>query len=259
MIKFSEMYFKRQEELVPHCQFGKDISDEDSAYPAIEKLLKLWDDYKLYKKNDVHLFSKYYVVNKKKKDNSNIQENIRQKVRDLNRIHKDNRYFFNLSQNLISNNENKHKYNNFDVSVVEFESVSVATFFKTNELLFHINLPKCKELSILKNTFRFLKESKEKLSETDKKNKSFEHHSELINQSNDFLNCAIFKVYDNPFGMRVDQIVDMTSQRCCKTADPEKIAVELNDEELIKELADLYIMLGLNYNTKWVNIKKNQE
>lgn len=258
-MKFENIYFEKSNERLTLQQESDILREEQESYYLNEKNMEEWYNYKLYQKNDVHLFSKYYVVNKKKRDNSNIQENVRQKVRELNRIHRNNKYFFGISQDLINNNENKHKYNNFDISVIEFECIRVSDIFNNNWKLSKTNLPNRIKREIMVNTVNFIRSNKNEFEETDRNNKNFTHHSELLKQTYDFLNCSIFNIFNNPFGIRLNQIVQNTSYRCCDYASPQDIIEEIKDEKLIEEMADLYISLELNFNTKWINFKNNSE
>lgn len=225
---------------------------EDECWVRVNDTLELWKELQFFKRNNITLFSKYYIVNKKKMDCSNIQESVRSKIDDLNRIHQNNKYFFHLDQCLINNKENKHRYNNFDISLIEYESLTLSDLIINHPYLMNINLPYFYINSILDNVSSFIKSNKKKLSQIDRDNQMV-HHTELISNIECVIDNKLQHLFNKSAPARlIKDYISSTSYRSSTILNLNDIFPELIDSSR-KEIVNSLIALDLPFNIKWLN------
>lgn len=82
---------------------------------------------------------KYYLQNKIKKDTKDIQESLKNNMVKLNKIYKDNIYLLDITQDVLIKKENKHIYNIFHVSILEYQKVNLFEDFILESDIFYTN------------------------------------------------------------------------------------------------------------------------
>ena len=101
----------------------------DNDYVKTQKAInKKEDEFKkitLYKRFVYEHQHKYYLQNKIKKGTDDIQEGLREEIERLNYTYEENFYYLNINKDILSKKENKHIYNIFKVSIIEYVSVNL--------------------------------------------------------------------------------------------------------------------------------------
>ena len=68
---------------------------------------------------------KYYMQNKKKVSTESIQEGLRSEVDKLNHLYADNKYVIDIHKVISEKKENKHIYNIYNISILEYKKMNV--------------------------------------------------------------------------------------------------------------------------------------
>jgi len=110
------------------------IIETDSFEPELEyrRINQKLNDFKDKFKN-INMFRrftyeqppKYYLQNKAKKNTSDIQEGLREEIEKLNHIYNDNKYYLDINKSILNKKENKHVYNVFNISILEYRKVNL--------------------------------------------------------------------------------------------------------------------------------------
>lgn len=246
-----EKYYYESLNRLSNTVLNERYKREDESWMFVNDTLGQWKDIYYYKKNNISLFSKYYIVNKKKIDCSNIQENVREKIEQLNRIHQNNRYFFHLSQSLIENNNNKHNYNNFDISLIEYEYITLYDIIINNEYIMKLNLPYTYINDIMIKISSFIKNNKKRLSEVDRENMMV-HHTALIESIVNLINCKIDNIFSGPAPAQlIKNYISGTSFKSSSIVNLNDVFYEL-PESSRKEISNSLVALELPHDVKWV-------
>lgn len=69
--------------------------------------------------------AKYYLQNKIKKNTNDIQDTLRRQIDNLNNTYEDNMYFIDIGKEILNKEENKHIYNIYKVSVIEYKKINL--------------------------------------------------------------------------------------------------------------------------------------
>ncbi len=247
-----ESYYQQAIKQLPIESLLERFEREDKCWIQSNDILDQWKDVYFYKRNEISLFSKYYIVNKKKIDCSNIQVDVRQKIDDLNRIHQNNKYFFQLGQSVVSNYENKHKYNNFDIALIEYEYITLNEIIQNNNYLMKINLPSTYIFKILESITSYIKLNKRKLSLIDRENQMI-HHSDLIDGIGNQINNNLFQLFNKSAPAKlIKNYISTTSFKSSTIIDLNEMFPELIESSR-KEVVNSLIALEFPHNIKWVN------
>ena len=100
-------------------------SDADKTRKNIERYEEKFKNTNMFIQNVYHMQPKYYLQNKNKEELCDIQEEQRAEINKLNMIYPDNFYFIRLEKNILDKQENKHIYNIFTVSRVEYIKINI--------------------------------------------------------------------------------------------------------------------------------------
>ena len=116
MINLNQSFFKKLLNS-KHCISQ---SEADKTRKNIERYEEKFKNTNMFIQYVYHMQPKYYLQNKNKEEVCDIQEEQRAEINKLNMIYPDNFYFLRLEKNILDKQENKHIYNIFTVSRIEY-------------------------------------------------------------------------------------------------------------------------------------------
>lgn len=228
---------------------------------SVEEKEKSFNNIILYWREEIQLFSKYYLVNKNKTDCSNIQKNIQKKINLLAKTGSLNKYQFKIEKESIDKKTNKHKYNNFTIIITEFRYMTLNDIL--DETLIHkLKLSFAHKLQIYKALESFIKANRKRLRQTSvgENGKTQEFHNELIIQIKEVVAKEIRKIFDTVLGRRVEEIIS-NSPRILSRANTTELGTIIDlpsilndDDKIAKEVAEIYAELELPEDCLWLRI-----
>ena len=102
------------------------FKEEDLLRNKIEKYEEKFAKYNFFVKYVYNMQPKYYLQNKNKTDDlTDIQEYLRDEIKKLNKLYPNNFYFIKIEKSVLAKNENKHIYNVFNISKIEYIMVNL--------------------------------------------------------------------------------------------------------------------------------------
>ena len=248
----TKMYTEKFAKMKSLKEINDLMNSEKEALKKIEEYNKLFETIEMYHKRTIPLFSKYYIINKKKHNSENIQEYIQSKIRDLNHINALNKYFFQIDRKVVDKEENIHNYNNYNISVVEFEHISLKNVI--DETIIHqLYLPPIVLLNLYEDIVRYVKNNKSSCKQVDRDNKNFVYHTIFIEKLRKFINKRLCEIYGCVFRSRMDEIIMQycSEYKCCQTLNINNIAKHL-PKKVLEEVVDILIELDLTDSTLWL-------
>jgi len=102
-------------DLIKFAKIDKQIDDFEQKFKLVNFMKK-----DVYKQPP-----KYYLKNKIKKNTNDIQESLKTELIRMNNTYKDNIYLMDIEHNVLEKEENKHVYNIFHVSILEYKKVNL--------------------------------------------------------------------------------------------------------------------------------------
>ena len=117
-----QKYFSTTSVKLGKFKFDLDVIEEEKK---INKLLTFFKTVNLFFRSEYKQPPKYYLQNKVKKDTDGIQYAIRNEVDKLNNIYDEKFYFIKINKTILNKKENKHTYNIFHTTIIEYIKINI--------------------------------------------------------------------------------------------------------------------------------------
>jgi len=104
---------------------GENLDLNQEKTRRLEELEEKFKKISFFEKNVFVQKSKYYLQNKIKKGTDNIQDTLRKQIENLNNIYEENMYFLKIDREILNKEENKHIYNIYTVSIIEYKKINL--------------------------------------------------------------------------------------------------------------------------------------
>lgn len=214
--------------------FDQSSSKNDEKIEYYENLFK---DVNFYKKKTFDYGTKYYLQNKQKEELNNIQESLRDKIINLNYTFSENAYFLDISKETLEKTGNKHKYNVFKISLLEYNKINLyediilesESFFSDDFFPIQFsNISQNLRIDLYERLIKFIKKNKN-LIDRDEKNEIEFHDLLLINLKRELITFFI-KLYKN------DKHLDFIISEICKNEPSFKSKSVFSVEDFLEKL-----------------------
>lgn len=183
----------------------QDVINKMYSTETLDKLdayIKMFKDINFFQRNEHDYGTKYYLQNKQKTDLNNIQESLKEKITILNDTFSSNAYFLSLTQERLEKKNNKHNYNVFRITMIEYQNINLyydiilenLEFFNENQnIATRLKMGSSLKIKFYDKLTKFLKANKS-LIEFDIDN-DFYHHEKLLTE----LKTQYFKFFLKTF------------------------------------------------------------
>jgi len=104
------------------------FKSEKEYQQTINKIFEFEEKFKninLFKQEIYEQPPKYYLQNKIKKETGHVQDSLREQIAKLNSIYGENLYLLDIGKDILQKEENKHIYNIFKFSIIEFKKINL--------------------------------------------------------------------------------------------------------------------------------------
>lgn len=101
---------------------------DDEYIATNNEIANYVDKFKMIKMLNQHIYvqpPKYYLQNKNKKHNDDIISGLKTEIQRLNSLYDNNIYFVDISKKILSKDNNKHTYDVFTATVIEYNIVNL--------------------------------------------------------------------------------------------------------------------------------------
>jgi hypothetical protein len=254
--------------------FIEKIIDQDADYlNHIEDNIKIIENYEnyfekivLFKKFSIEKPAKYYLQNKVKKNEDNIQENIKLEIDQLNNQYPDNFYFTNIKKTILKKKENKHIYNVYTLSVTEYKRVNIISdilyeteFYDSMYYLYkpfqNINLPTIHKIKLYQDIEDAIN-LKEIYTDTDEEN-DFNYHNRFLIYIKVVLYDFLANIFDihNHLYLELLELISCLDKKVLSNdyIDMHTILQNNIDKPEINRILDILIQLKLDVNSYLLN------
>jgi hypothetical protein len=238
----------------------------------IEELEEKFKDIILFEKKIYEQKSKYYLQNKIKKGTDDIQDTLRRQIDNLNSMYEDNMYFLHIDKSILNKEQNKHIYNIYTVSIIEYKKINLFydiilesddTFYKEHFLpitLANLNTDlKLYLYELIDDTLNYSEIYAEynEIDGTDLKNYN-KYLSYLRNIILDFFIDLYSNTNKNILKMR-ENFQKLESQLCCVNNIPIFETLEKyqtpDNESIINEIIDIVVSLDWTIDMSLLNVE----
>lgn len=118
-MQIEKMYFSKLVEKKP------DLDLSTKKLNRISELEEKFKNINFFERNVFVQKSKYYLQNKRKKGTDDIQDTLRKQIDNLNEVYEDNMYFLDIGKEILDKENNKHIYNIYTVSIIEYKKINL--------------------------------------------------------------------------------------------------------------------------------------
>lgn len=228
------------------------LNEQSLIYEQVVQREQQFKQLIFVQRNEYNLFSKLYIINKSKQESVQLQKTLQKKIQLLNKQDCDSTYFYEINKKMIDSNTNKYQYNNYTVTIIQFQKVSLMELID-NSLLNTLNITPPIKQELYNDIEKFIRLNKKKLKQIDIHHKEFEYHNCLIAQIKDVINKLIFALYDNVIGYRINELIkEHFSFYSTSDIIDFSTIIKQADKSVIDELANLYYRLNFSPDMKWL-------
>jgi hypothetical protein len=265
-MKIEKIYFAKLLEKKPELDFSQ------KKIKRIEELEKKFKDIIFFEKKIYEQKSKYYLQNKIKKGTDDIQDTLRKQIDNLNSMYEDNMYFLHIDKSVLNKEQNKHIYNIYTVSIIEYKKINLFydiilesddSFYREHFLPITLaNLPTDLKLylyELIDDTLNYSEIYVEYNNIEDVELKDYNKYlSYLRNIILDFFIDLYSNTNKNILKMR-ENFQKLESQLCCVNNIPifetlEKYQTS-NNEHIINEIIDIVVSLNWTIDMSLLNVE----